>query len=499
MNNTNKRRIASNLLFLTTGQIVTWLVSTLHLVLVSRYLGVDLTGKLGQAGLVVSMLGLVTSLGMEGYIGRTVARAPERGDALTSAALLIRAALTLPAVAILILYIHTAPHFDDETRIATYVFVAGLLIGQFGGPFGATFGGRERMGIGAAGAIVGNVLDLALVLIIMRLLHGGVVAFASIGVILSVVGLGLTLHWARGYVRLTWRVSRADVRELLSGSLPFWLGGVAITFYSIIDGVVLGNIAGDHAVGLYQTAQRMCAAAFFFPGIVGGVTYPLLARLGLDPGKDYLRVGNKTLSLLIGSAVPLTIGLATFALPLISTVFGHKYDGAIPVLVVLCLGIPFSFLDMQFSQMLSARNRQGRWSAILAASCVINPLLNFVAIPYAMAHGDHDGAMGAAVAVVITEALMAVYGVALLRGFVLNRVVGRVTAGALVAGAAQGAIVWAASALSLWPLLAQAVGLAAYIALALALGVLARADAVYLWETAVDGLRTFRARLPRAA
>ncbi len=495
----NKRLIASNLLALAAGQITTWLISTLHLVLVSRYLGVDLAGKLGQAGLVVSMLGLATSLGMEGYIGRTVARAPERGDALTSAALLIRAVLTLPAVAILIFYIHTAPHFDDETRMATYFMVAGLLIGQFGGPFGATFGGRERMAIGAVGAIVGNALDLLLVLIVMRLLHGGVVAFSAIGVVLSVIGLGMTLNWARGYVRPTWRVSRADVRELLAGSLPFWLGGVAITFYSLIDGVLLGNIAGDHAVGLYQTAQRMCAAAFFFPGIVGAVTYPLLARLGIDAGSDYYRVGNKTLSLLIAGMIPLTLGLATFALPLISTVFGHKYDGAIPVLVVLCVGVPFTFLDMQFSQMLSARNKQGLWTAILAASCVLNPLLNLVTIPYAMTHGDHDGAMGAAVAVVITEALMTVYGVALLRGFVLNRVLGRVAAGALVAGAAQGAVVWAASALSVWPPLAQTAGLAAYIALALALGVVAREDVSYLWETAIGGLRTVRARLPRAA
>lgn len=499
MNDSSKRRIASNLLFLTTGQVATWLVSTLHLVLVSRYLGVDLAGKLGQAWLVVSMLSLATSLGMEGYIGRTVARTPERGDVLTSAALIVRGALTLPAVAILVLYIHMAPHFDAETRVATYILAAGLLIGQFGGPFGATFGGRERMGIGAVGAVVGNVLDLALVLIVMRLLHGGVVAFASIGVILSVIGLGMTLNWARGYVRPTWRVSRADVRELLSGSLPFWMGGIAATFYALIDGVVLGNLAGDHAVGLYQTAQRMCAAAFFFPGIVGGVTYPLLARLGIEPGTDYYRVGNKTLSLLIGGMVPLTIGLATFAPPLISTVFGHKYDGAIPVLVVLCLGIPFSFLDMQFSQMLSARNQQGRWAAIMAASCVINPLLNLATIPYAMAHGDHDGALGAAVAVVVTEAVMTVYGVALLRGFVLNRVVARVTGGALIGGAVQGAIVWAAFALGVWPLVGQALGLAAYVALALALGVVAREDVAYLWQTAVGGLRTVRARLPRAA
>jgi len=381
---------------------------------------------------------------------------------------------------VVLLYVHFA-HLSRDFALINYISLVSLVIGALTGPIGAAFAGREQMSFGAIGSVVGNTLDLLFLLIIVRI-NGGVVAFAVEGLILTLIGVGMTLYFMRGNVRLTRRVTPRDVREVTIGGLPFWINGVFLSFYFVIDGIILATITHDPGtVGQYNPAQRMFGVILFLPGIITGATFPLLSRLGVDMGDDFVRVNRKVISLLIACVFPLMIGLVTFAGPLILTVYGPEYRPAVEVLSVLGFCAPFTFLDSHFSAMLTARNEQWRWTAALAASCVINPLLNFVTIPYFMRHGDHNPTVGAVVAVLITEILMTVYGVALLRDIVVTRRILTITVGGLVAGAAQWSVIWLTR--GLWPPLGQALGVGVYLVLALALGVFAREDLTYLWQT----------------
>jgi len=489
--NANKRRVVSNLIIMSSGTVATWLVSTVYLVLMSRYLGATLQGEFSRASYAVLLLGLVISLGIDTYITRTVARSPERAPALIGAALILRAALTLPLLAAFILYLRFVPHVPAESRAIGYILFAGMVVGALGSPLMAAFQAREQMSLGVISAVVQNLLELALVGAII-VLHGGLVAFAVASVMMSVIQLGLALYWARRSIHVTLRVALADVREVAAGGLAFWVGGFVVTFYTYIDSVILGSLAGDKPVGLYAAALRLLGVPFFLPGIIGAATLPLLSRLGVGVQADFARVSRKTLALLLLCIVPLTIATATFAEPLILTIYGRAYAGAAPVLVVLALLIPPTFLNIQFYQMLVARNQQWRWTVIMVVGCIANPLLNLALIPYA-ARQWHNAALGAACSLVATEVVMVVYGVVLLRDIVLHRPLGRVLAGALTGGAAQGIVLWLTEAL--WPPLGQALGLAAFGVVAVALGALPREDVGYLWDTLRGQLRDARARL----
>ncbi len=491
-----KRRVVSNMVIMGSGTLATWVISTFHLFVVSRYLGPHNAGALGLAGLVVGLVGLVMGLGMDTVITRATARDYGRAASLVSAAILARAIIAVPGVTVVLVYVHVA-HLSRDFALINYISLVSLVIGALMGPIGAAFAGREQMSFGAIGSVVGNTLDLLFLLIIVKI-NGGVVAFAVEGLILTLIGVGMTLYFMRGNVRLTRRVTRGDVREVVVGGLPFWFNGVFLVFYFIIDGIILAWITHDPGtVGQYNPAQRMFGVILFLPGIITGATFPLLARLGVNVGDDFVRVNRKIISLLIACAFPLMIGLVTFARPLILTVYGPKYHPAVEVLSVLGFCAPFTFLDSHFSAMVTARNEQWRWTAVLAASCVINPLLNFVTIPYFMHHGDHNPTVGAAVAVLITEVLMTVYGVALLRDIVVTRRILAVTAGGLAAGAAQWGMIWLTR--GLWPPLGQALGVGVYLALALALGVFAREDLIYLWRTFAGQVRGVGRRRDRGA
>lgn len=485
----SKQRILSNLVVMGSGQLVTWLISTLYLVLISRYLGPTLQGQLSRAGYAILLFSLVLSLGMEGYLTRAVARTPERAGELTTAIIIVRAALLIPIFAGLLLYINLT-HLGAQARVITYILFLGMVIGTLAGPLTAALMGREQMGLSTAGAVFQNVFELILVGLVL-LLHGGVVVFAATNVLMSLSLLLLNLYWTRNSIRLTRHTSIGVLWEVTKGGLGFWIGGVLYNFYLYIDAAILGYYAGDTAVGIYAPATRMFAVPLFLPGIIAGATLPLLSRLGLGGQQDFARVARKTLALLIITSVPLAIGTATFARPLILTIFGRKYADSVPVLQVLSLCIPSTFLAIQFYQMVVARDQQWRWNIIMAIGCVVNPLLNLLLISYAVYHW-HNGALGAAWTLVATEGLMMVYGVAILRDVVLHRELARALGSALAAGAAQGMVLFATR--TLWAPLGEALGVAAYIAVIFALGALPREELVLLWRTGLNQGRKLYAR-----
>jgi len=299
----------------------------------------------------------------------------------------------------------------------------------------------------------------------------------------EVILLGVNLRWMRRFAQLTWRVSRHDLRVVVVDSLPFWANDVFLTFYTSLDITILGGLAGSEAVGYYRPASQLFAVALFVPSIVGMVMQPTLSRLGVDAKPDFDRVGRRTMALLVACGVPITIALATFAQPLIVTIYGTAYRPTAPVLVVLSLCLLPMYLNMQSVQTLTARDQQWRWTVIMAIGCVLNPALNFVLIPLG-AQQWHNAALGAALALLGTEIFMMIYGGVVLHGMLRDRALGRAVLGAAAAGLAQFAMLAVTGAL--WPPLSEALGLLVYGGVALRLGALPRHDVALLWHTILD-------------
>lgn len=476
-----KRRIVENLLILGTGQIATWLLSMIYLLLIGRYLGPERQGELALAGAMVGVLALGISLGMETRITREVARAPERAGTLVGAALRIRLLLLLPALAALFLGMRMA-HFDEQTRTVALILALSTAIGSLNSLLMAALQGLERMSYGVRGAVGLNLLEVVLALILIAF-HGGVVLFALLTVPATLILLWLGTIWFRRHVRIARHLPPGEIRAMLIGSLPFWASGIFLSFYLQIDSVILGAVAGSAAVGIYAPATRLFAVAFFLPGIVATVTQPLLSRLGVahpgGTGSDFRQVARKSLTLLLLGAVPLTIGLCSFSGPLILGIFGPAYRPSIPVLTVLGLCVIPSFLSMQAASILAAANRQWVWTAVMATCCILNPLLNLAIIPRAVATW-HNGALGAAYALLATELLMGAIALIALRTILWDRAFLRPTLQVALAGAGQALVIRLGTPIP--APLAQALGLALYLGLVLWLGALPPDERTLIWH-----------------
>jgi len=97
------------------------------------------------------------------------------------------------------------------------------------------------------------------------------------------------------------------------------------------------------------------------------------------------------------------------------------------------------YLNIMLSQVLIAMNRQSSWTWVMAATTVVNPLFNLGLIPFTDDRYG-NGAIGAAIALLLTEMVVVAAGITLIGRHVFAReTVGRAALGTLAAGVAWSA------------------------------------------------------------
>jgi len=104
----------------------------------------------------------------------------------------------------------------------------------------------------------------------------------------------------------------------------------------------------------------------------------------------------------------------------VHALYGHEFGHAVPVLIVLAACIPPMYVNILLDQVLVAAKRQVVWTMVMIGAAFINPLFNLVLIP-ATESRYHNGAIGAAVSLVLTEVLMDIVGLVMVGHEVLNR------------------------------------------------------------------------------
>jgi O-antigen/teichoic acid export membrane protein len=230
----------------------------------------------------------------------------------------------------------------------------------------------------------------------------GVVGVMTCWLVMTGVVLVLDAYWLRGLMRVDLRTSLRRMARMARESLPYWAFGVFFMVYLWIDFVMLSLLTRSEVVGWYSVPTRLFQTLMFVPVVVSTAFLPRFVR-GFEEGGDTLRRSAQSpIELVILLSLPIAAGTAMVARPLIDVLYGSAYSESVPVMVILGLCIPPMYLNIMLSQVLIAMNRQASWTWVMAGTTVINPLFNLALIPWTQHHHD-NGAIGAAISLLLTE------------------------------------------------------------------------------------------------
>ena len=215
--------------------------------------------------------------------------------------------------------------------------------------------------------------------------------------------IGLTIAYrVKGYSMKFYRWSFPIARNLLKESWPLILSGLTIMIYVKIDQIMLGEMVGDKAVGIYSAASRISEAWYFIPtAICSSVNPSIYAAKEKSEELYYRRIGQllRVMTLLsVMVAVPMTFLSGT----VITMLFGSGYTEAGNVLSIHVWASLFVFMGVGSSSWFVAEGLTNLSMYRTLMGSITNVFLNLVLIP-------HFAGVGAAIATVISYACGSVF------------------------------------------------------------------------------------------
>jgi PST family polysaccharide transporter len=359
---------------------------------VARYLGPSSFGELSYALALVGMFSVIASLGIDGNIVRDLVREPERQSEILGTAFRLK---ILGALLSAIMCVGTVsalrPH-NSQTIWLVAILSSGmafLALETIGLWFQARVQSKYIVLAKNAAYVLGAVIRIGLILN-----EAPLIAFAWAGLLESgFAALGLLLVY---YVKqkcgpTAWTASWLRARTMLHEGWPLLLSTVSSMLYLRLDMIMLGEMSGDHAVGIYGVATRLSEAWYFLPMAIVSSLQPSLIRAREQGREHYFGRLLLIYRLMAMLSILVSVVVMLVAEPLVILLYGHQYQEAGVVLALHTWASVAVFLGVATSQYLIIENLQKLSLYRTTIGLVCNAILNYLLIP-------RFGAIGAAAA-----------------------------------------------------------------------------------------------------
>ncbi len=371
-------------------------------VIIVRYLGPDLFGTFSFALALVGMFTALAGLGLDGIVIREIAKDVSRKDLILGTAFVLKLAGALASFIVVMAIIEITSRQDPVLVLITGIFALSLIFYSldvadfwFQSQIQAKYVVLARSSAFAASSILKIVLVAgAASLVALSVATASETALAAIGL---AVAYRLT-----GNKMSRWKADRQLAKALLRESWPLIISGFAILIYMRIDQVMLGAMMNKETVGIYAAAVKFSEVWYFIPGSISLSVFPVMVGFFQTDKNLFFRQYQNVFNVMTGVSLALAVTMTFLSTALVKTVYGRDYIASGPILAVHIWAGVFVFIGVAGSIWTMINGYQKFALAASLAGLVTKIILNFILIPA-------RGAMGAAVSMVISQAVAAYF------------------------------------------------------------------------------------------
>jgi O-antigen/teichoic acid export membrane protein len=391
------QKVIGNLAWLFTDRILRMGLSLLVGVWVARYLGAEQFGLYNYAIAFVALLTAVATLGLDQIVIRDIVREPLDQEKILGTAFALKLVGGIVAVFLAVGIIAVLRPGDSLTQGLVAVIALSMIF-QSSDVIDFWFQSQvqSKYSIWAKNAAL-IATSLGKVLLIQ--FHASLIWFAwiySAEFALSAIGLAI-VYQSRGHLLIAWKYSLECAIDLLKNSWTLILSSFVILIYMRIDQIMLGQMVGSRAVGVYSVAVRISELWYFVPMAITNSFYPTLIEAKKVSETLYYQRIQKLLGLMSLLSYAVAIVVSLFANQIINLLFGEGYQGAETILIVHIWAGVFVSTGLVRSLWTTTENLMQFAFATTAIGAAVNVVLNYVLIP------TYEG-IGAAIATVISQA-----------------------------------------------------------------------------------------------
>lgn len=362
-------------------QVVRLAVGLLIGVLFARYLGPEEYGIFSFALAFVTLFSAFATLGLDSVVVREIIKYPEAADEILGTSFLIK--LIAGALTVVLTITVVTLMRPDDTLIRWLV----LLISA-----GAVFQAFETINFWFQSQIRSKYVVLAKTVAFL-VANGGrlaliyakapLIAFAWISLAEFAMGAAglLIVYRLKGTEFKKWRMSFPRAVGFLKDSWPLALSSMLIMVYMRIDQIMIGEMIGDDAVGIYSAALRLSEAWSFIPMVIASSVFPSIVDAKKIDEKLYNDRMQQLYFLMCWISFSIAVPMMLFSDKVIRLLYGASYAGAATILSIHIWSSVFVCLGVASAQYLLAENDTKIAFLRTAAGAAVNIVLNLVLIP----------------------------------------------------------------------------------------------------------------------
>jgi len=395
-------RILVNASFRAIADIGSKIATAALYVLVARKAGASQFGVLAFG---ISFAGIAVTFGQFGQevvLTRAVSRDHSQLERYYSDVLFSKLMLSVPPL-LAAVGIGVLAGMDEHTALVVLFMGLGFVGDWVLGVSFAAFLAYERVGFIPVVLITQRWLTTGAAAAALFLGRGveAVAAIYCVGAALAAASAAwlLCTRISRPRLRFDWRASLRVARE----ALPIGLGTIALLLLSRIDTTMLELFKSSTEVGQYGAAYRLLETTAFVTWAVNTAVIPTMSRLSPTSEPPVGFVYERAIKLVLSLTVPLAVGAAILAAPLVALLYGAEFHRAADAVILLAPTIMLAPISGLSTALIYSQDVKRIVGTTYVCVLVENVLWNLVAIPRFSLYG---AALGTSVSEVLVSATL---------------------------------------------------------------------------------------------
>lgn len=392
------RTIFNNMSWLMISQIVASICGFIWTVLMARYLGVSNYGLFGFATSLTGILAITVDFGISTHIVRHIATDYDSAPTYLGNAIPLKSIFSVGTI-ILTLIVLILMKSDELTIIVTLLFTIEMIIRSFIGLLNGSFQAFEE---GKYQGIANTALHLILLIFILISIFAnfGIIGIAISYIVANAIVLAYMYYaFEKNITKPKFDLDIEFCKKITRYSLPFAITSLLYIIYYSIDVVMLQNMVGNYATGIYNATYKLISVLTLFYSVYTAVIFPVMSRFFKDDESMLLISFEKSIKYLMMVIIPIAIATMFYSLDIIQFIYGNKYDPASSVLSILIWTVCLLFISGACNTLLNASHKEVTVTKIYTIAAIFNVVLNLIMIPYL----SYDGA---AITTVLSDILI---------------------------------------------------------------------------------------------
>lgn len=373
---------------------------------VSRVLGADLLGQFTYVNTISYYFLLFIMLGITNYGNRCIASSRNHEERnkyfieIYSFQLIWGALISLLYIIFIII---------QKSKINIYLYMVQFLY-VISAMFDVSwyFFGREQFKISVTRNIIIKFFGAVFVFVFVKD-KGDLITYTLI--MTGFTLLGQLALWIMAIKEEKFKLVGIDTfKKHIKQIIMLFIPVLAVSIYAYLSKIILGNVSSMSELTYYEYAYKIVSAPLGIITALGTVMLPRMANLySRAQSSEAIGLINKSFYFVTLISLPMSAGLAAIAVKFSLIFYGNEYLKCGYVMAILALTIPFiSWGNVIRTQYLIPLKKDSVFIKSVVVGAVFNIIFNCISIPYL-------GAIGAAVGTVVTEIVVCMYQMFIIR------------------------------------------------------------------------------------